>query len=256
MHSPIWQLPLDTPPRILQAQTGTHGHQKKSQTYHMVGLWCIHWYDYHGGIRIGDWAGEIRPGVVSIVPPGETLIHQWRRKNSRHHYAHFSIANGPPQAAPAWMLDTDDTLHRLMQEVVGSFAFSLARATAALWQCLWHIAESQSPVLSGPSASPVTRIQRQIEQDLALPISLKKCARACDLSPNHANRLFRQATGQTICAYWRKRRIESACGLLAHTSMSVKEVAIQCGYQDLQQFNKLLRLHTGSSPRKLRLVHK
>jgi len=38
--------------------------------------------------------------------------------------------------------------------------------------------------------------------------------------------------------------------------MGVKAAAIECGFTDLQQFNKLVRRHRGVSPRQVRLSRK
>jgi AraC family transcriptional regulator len=252
---PIWWLPIDRPPRIAMANFGVHGNWERSMTYLLHSHWCIHWYDYPGEIQIGDWVGEIRPGVLSIVPPGQVLIHRWRQKNSRHYFAHFGVGAqaGEPRPVPAWSFSADDSVRALMVEVGSGFAVQAASATAALWQCLWQIAGIEPTGENTGPVNPVSGMQRYIEQHLEKPLSLDKIAREFHLSANHANRLFKKATGSTICAYWRNRRIETACGLLRHTSMRVKEVALQCGYQDLQQFNKLIRNSAGSPPRKIRL---
>ena len=248
---PIWQIPLDRSPRIELANVGIHGNRERARTYLLHHHWCIHWYDYPGEIQIGDWVGEIRPGVVSVVPPGQILIHRWSRRDSRHAFAHFSVdeKSRVRQAIPAWSFSAEGSLRVLMEEVGSGFAVRPSRATAALWQVLWQLAGPQ------PAAAPpdtVSAIQRFIEQHLEKPVSLQAIAREFDLSANHANRLFKNATGSTIGAYWRKRRMELACGLLHQTSMRVKEVALRCGYQDLQQFNKLVRLHAGLPPREIR----
>jgi transcriptional regulator GlxA family with amidase domain len=54
-------------------------------------------------------------------------------------------------------------------------------------------------------------------------------------------------------AEWhRLNRIRRAEQLLRHSSLTVKAVAIETGFTDLQQFNKLVRKHCGSAPRNLR----
>jgi transcriptional regulator GlxA family with amidase domain len=50
----------------------------------------------------------------------------------------------------------------------------------------------------------------------------------------------------------RRRRAERASDLLAHTAMPIARIAQQVGVPDLHAFNRLLRLVTGRSPRRIR----
>jgi AraC-like DNA-binding protein len=129
---------------------------------------------------------------------------------------------------------------------------SSGRATAALWECQWRITRSYARQVKA-TPDPMDAVERFIENHLSQVPSLDAAAKAGGLSPNHANSLWKQRTGRTICAHWRLRRIETALGLLRNTDMGVKQVALQLGFNDLQQFNKLMRRLAGSNPRAVRL---
>lgn len=250
---PTWEIPLDSPPSIHFANVGCHGGEESWHAYRMHELWCIHWYDYHGRIEIGDWQGEIQPGMISVVPPGQTLVHRWKQKNSRHFFAHFSTgpAGSDLTAIPAFLASAGDGERALMEEAAtGS---TPGRSRAALWECLWRITQRYAGNQSAHDRDPVLRFKKYIEHHLAEPISLEAVAQAGECSPNHANLLFKKATGRTLCDHWRLRRIETACHLLQNTDMGIKQVASHCGYPDLQQFNKLMRKYAGRPPREIRV---
>ena len=252
--APLWKMALDSPPQIRVANVGRHGSEESWQAYRMHELWCIHWYDYHGRIEIGEWQGEIRPGMISVVSPGQTLVHRWSQKDSRHFFAHFQLAHesGNPQFMPAIVPSTDNGERELLEVVATGSAPGSLRGNAALWECLWRIATRHAHGQPETERDTLRRFERFIEHHLADPISLSAVAEAGGVSPNHANLLFKRSTGRTLCEHWRRRRMETASSLLQHTDLGIKQVANQCGYTDLQQFNKLMRKSLGQSPREIR----
>lgn len=48
--------------------------------------------------------------------------------------------------------------------------------------------------------------------------------------------------------YLTQRRLRRASELLAHTSLSVMEVALRAGYGDQAAFTRAFRKHTGTAP--------
>jgi len=253
---PIWNLPLAEPPHLELVGIGTHGDTSfgpTSESYEMRGRWCIHAYEYYGKIEIGGWCGEIRPGMISLVPPGEKLVHHWQAKNSRHAFAHFRTPRQKRATVPvpAVVDVADQRISDLLRSCAVSHAVEPAASRAALWQALWELASGGQHLRTSPEEDPVFSVQQYIALHLAESISLPALARHVGLSTNHLNRIFKARVGETVASYWRKRRVENAAGLLRHTSLSIKAVAIQCGYTDLQQFNKLVRSHCGLPPRQI-----
>jgi AraC-like DNA-binding protein len=72
------------------------------------------------------------------------------------------------------------------------------------------------------------------------------------LSTTHVNRVVRRIAGMTMIQLIRRRRLQRAYRLLLHSTMPIKLIASECGIDDLQQFNKLMRSGYGKSPRQLR----
>lgn len=96
-----------------------------------------------------------------------------------------------------------------------------------------------------------SRIQQtisHIRHNIGAPLSLGELSSMACMSKDHYIRRFRQATGQTPVAYIAARRMEKAELLLVTTSMSVKQLAIEVGYDDTSYFNRLFRKYVGLSP--------
>ncbi|SEC42628.1 Helix-turn-helix domain-containing protein [Streptomyces sp. 2231.1] len=144
-------------------------------------------------------------------------------------------------------------LTSLLREAVVAVPGSTERTRAEVWAALWRItrltpapAERHGPHPAfGAAVAPV-------EAHLAEPLTVPEIARAAGVSHNHLIRLFRAATGDTVVAYVRHRRLDRAHHLLRAATLSIPAIAASVGIRDLQSFNKACRRELGASPRALR----
>ena len=91
-------------------------------------------------------------------------------------------------------------------------------------------------------------IQANLDQDLALAA----LGRKANLSPDHFQRVFKAAIGETPKAYVTRLRVERAAFcLLAHES-KVAEIAANCGFRNPETFVRAFRRRFGASPREYR----
>jgi len=81
---------------------------------------------------------------------------------------------------------------------------------------------------------------------------LAAIARTVKLSPEHFHRLFRRQFHTTPFAYLLRRRLAQARHLLAEGTLSVKEVAATCGYDDPYYFSRVFRQQQGCTARAVR----
>jgi len=113
---------------------------------------------------------------------------------------------------------------------------------------------------SKPSAAPagaearVSRVVRAIEYGLPdeAPLTPQRLADDAGLSPYHFLRTFRQLTGVTPHQYVRRARLRQAAARLIENRSAVLDVALDCGFGDLSNFNRAFRAEFGMSPRQLR----
>ena len=87
-----------------------------------------------------------------------------------------------------------------------------------------------------------------LEENLAHPVGLEEAARQAGLSPFHFLRVFRKAIGVTPHQYLLRLRLREAARLLARSPMSVTEVALEVGFQDLSNFVRTFKRAAGASP--------
>lgn len=72
-------------------------------------------------------------------------------------------------------------------------------------------------------------------------------------SPGHLSKLFHHETGERIVEHISRLRLQNAIEALRTTTLSVKEIAVACGYHDANYFARVFRQSTGRSPHEYRL---
>lgn len=102
----------------------------------------------------------------------------------------------------------------------------------------------------------VTRTLRMIENDLGsgTDLALGKLARVAGLSPCHFLRTFQQVTGVTPHQYLLRMRLREAAMRLAAEPAKILDVAFDCGFGDVSNFNHAFRAEFGVSPRAFRAL--
>jgi AraC family transcriptional regulator len=99
----------------------------------------------------------------------------------------------------------------------------------------------------------VTRIVRMIERHPSARWTLGRLANVADLSPYHFLRTFERVTGVTPHQFVLRSRLREAAMRLAAGQDSVLDVALDCGFGDVSNFNHAFRAEFGTSPRAYRL---
>lgn len=134
--SAVVNVRLAAPPQIVGAGRGIHGRHGRHDQFVLPHLWALHLYDYHGRLVVDNEPFELRPGSVSLVPPGAVTDYYYGGE-SEHWYVHF-----PP-------------LIRLMQGGWATF-----RAIGGRWlacrnvRCLLTV-RAQAPTTADGSVPPI-----------------------------------------------------------------------------------------------------
>ena len=246
---------LQYKPVIQQTGVSIHGRVSR-ETYRLPSLWCIHLYQYTADVMVDNTHYAIRPGTVTVFPPGAELEYHFRG-HARHLYAHFRLSG---EEGDSWLppLTDDPQLfpHLLegMYEVVRRFPVQPLRAEIKFWDLLWDLEQhhaGQEP--DRPPLHPVfVQAREQIELRLGDAISVRDLARSLEISHNQLTRIFRKETGETVAEYIQHRRAKRAEHLLRDTDLPMKSVGIQVGYTDPHHFNKFSHRVFGLSPSEFR----
>jgi len=108
------------------------------------------------------------------------------------------------------------------------------------------------PSVSHSDQDRMQRVCNYINTHLTEPIDRDEAAAAAHLSVGAFSRFFKVRTGKTLPEYVNALRIGRACELLADSAAKVTDIALDCGFRNLANFNRHFRTLTKLSPREYR----
>ena len=111
-------------------------------------------------------------------------------------------------------------------------------------------------------------------QPVAAQLDVERLRRACDFITENAHqalsrdtvadvvhmsgsgfsRFFKSRTGMTFQEFVSDVRISRACELLASTSFSITEIALECGFSDMTTFNRTFKKFRAATPSRYREI--
>jgi AraC-like DNA-binding protein len=155
---------------------------------------------------------------------------------------------------------THDKTTELMKHMAGLQGMD---RVLQLLQILVRLAGSEDcePIASpgfGANASPfdqerMDRVFQFLNSKIGEPLRLSEAARIINLSEGAFSRFFRMHTGKTFPEFVNELRIGRACSLLREHNLNITEVAYECGFTNLSNFNRQFLRLKGTSPREFRL---
>jgi AraC-like DNA-binding protein len=98
----------------------------------------------------------------------------------------------------------------------------------------------------------VSQVVRRIEHESGAALTLRGLSREAGTSPYHFLRIFQQQTGVTPHQYLLRARLRAAALRLITEPVRIIDIAYDCGFGDLSNFNRAFRAEFGMSPRAYR----
>ena len=94
----------------------------------------------------------------------------------------------------------------------------------------------------------MTDVYSFIRENFNRPISLEEISNIANMSPFAFSRFFKKNCGAGFVEYVNQVRTNKACYLLRETDYQVHDIAIECGFVSISNFNKQFRKSVGISP--------
>jgi AraC-like DNA-binding protein len=91
-----------------------------------------------------------------------------------------------------------------------------------------------------------------IRENYFKSVPLKKISQIAGMSPVAFSRYFKKNSGAGFIEYLNRVRTNKACYLLRETEYPVHDIAMECGFASISNFNKQFRKTEGKSPRDFR----
>lgn len=222
-----------------------------------------------GSVIIDHRSFRLRPGSAVLVFP-----HQF------HHFMHIDAAAilwlfvtfeadnhellRPFRNVPVSLTDEAHAIlgalvreYRDMRRPLNRASNAVTLHTALLLNELISLAARRSARLHAqlapsPQLERVEAVHQYVSGHIAEPFTLGDLAAHVAVSESHLRALYKCETGMSLGSYVAQMRLNRASGLLLSSTMSVKQVAGECGYESLFSFSRAFKRLMGVSPRTYR----
>ncbi|PNH84840.1 AraC family transcriptional regulator [Vibrio diazotrophicus] len=125
-----------------------------------------------------------------------------------------------------------------------------------LLQALLQYSNTMLDSPSKPMQNRATDIYQSVciyvQENFHRPISRNGIADRFNLSPNHLSRLFKQQGHMTLADYITWVRIDRAKFMIKKYDFKLNDVAIRCGFKDVNYFCRVFKTKTGITPTEYR----
>lgn len=98
----------------------------------------------------------------------------------------------------------------------------------------------------------MTDVYTYVRENYFKPVSLSKISKIAKMSPIAFSRFFKRNSGVGFVEYINKVRTNKACYLLRETEYQIHDIAMECGFASISNFNKQFRKAESISPRDYR----
>lgn len=113
---------------------------------------------------------------------------------------------------------------------------------------------NKTPVSFKQQNISIKKAMLYIENNYNKPISLTDIADAANLNPSYLSRLFKKENSLSVTEYLTQFRLEKAKELLKDTSMRLRDIAENVGFNDISYFSNTFKKYTGMSPTEYRTI--
>jgi AraC-like DNA-binding protein len=112
--------------------------------------------------------------------------------------------------------------------------------------------EAFAPANNNPKNDRLSKVFSYVKSNYMKNITLGSISKIANLTPPSFCRLFKKRTKKHFVEYLNEVRVSNACKLLIEADMSISEIAYECGYKTVSNFNKLFKKITGVRPNEYR----
>ena len=196
------------------------------------------------------------------VLPGDVAIFAPHTPFERHvltPVCFLSIHISTPDPLPCGILHFRDRARVLSTAALMESAASSPTARDTLSHLLTdlflqYFIESHSQEEATPRSAIVAKAKEVLDAEHTCDIAA--LSHHLGVSHSYLIRLFRRELGQTPQGYLISKRIALARALLCDTTLTIREIAERCGFDNVYYFGNTFKKHTTLSPGKFREIYR
>ncbi|MFZ7943010.1 helix-turn-helix domain-containing protein [Neobacillus sp. 19] len=176
--------------------------------------------DYHiicEGAWIDEWWSGFDKPDISRIELDEKLLALWR---------YIMIEKRRPESS-----QNEELIDYLLR---------------ALCLTLERVISETGPSFNHPYS--VTRMMRYIEEHAMTAFKVEDVARHAGLSISRSVHLFKSSVGKTMMEYAQEIRLAAAIERMKYTTMTLEQIAMDCGFGSYPYFHKVFKKKHGIAP--------
>lgn len=227
--------------------------------------------DGEGWLKIGDTEYLPKPGELFLMPAGVRQSYSSISKNTfKKFWCHFTAVIGEVNLfdvikTPYHVcVKNMDMLSGVFQEVIKTKSSDNITASLKVKSALLQIISfyldnvivEKINISTSSVLDKVNNILTYIEKNYNRNINVEELAHIVFLHPNYFIRFFKKHIGCSPIGYINKVRLEKTKSLLESTDLTVSEIAVNTGYNDISHYSKTFKKHIGFSPMEYRNICK
>ena len=151
-------------------------------------------------------------------------------------------------------LRISETLERIRTDGFKKERFYGEISNALMQQLIAEIFSGLEIKEEAVSTSAATERYKKLLYDIdenAGEYNFSRAVEYMNMSEAYFSRFFKKISGMTFSMYLNHIRVNKAIDLIKNTEMSMTEIAMNCGFETIRNFNRVFKQITGYSPREL-----
>ena len=236
--------------------------EKKSSYYERFVISYL--IDGSGTVTMNGKSFFIEKGDLYFIVP--SLVAQKTTKMNPYKYYYIAISGpdceeifmraGYRKDNPVIKLN-DDFIKTLMADICDttvettfSAMLKMRISFMRILEYLYNKNKQNKELICNKSGLVVVNIKQYIEMNYQNGFLICDLCEMLHYTQPYLSRIFKKKCGQTIKEYITEFRINKACFLLRASNLSVLEVALEVGFQDVSTFCRAFKRCKGCSPKK------
>jgi AraC-like DNA-binding protein len=212
------------------------------------------WNYYKPENTVQDKPGIILHFKLSSLGNGFLSQHEMRCFNELLESAERGVVFSPDDAKKAEKFFVQMVNNKGIDKVIGFFNIIKIMCSSDKRGSL--CSENYKQAFDERGNKRMTDAYAYIRDNYFKNIPLEKISKIAGMNPIAFSRYFKENCGVCFVEYLNRVRTKKACYLLRETEYLVNDIASECGFASISNFNKQFRKNEGSSPRDYRAQFK
>lgn len=215
-----------------------------------TGQQCVTLQDGEAWILPPKISNRIRAPAIGTVIQTTWIHFRCQLDDGSDIFDHYTFPLHIPQVNARGLCQSMDELlywqKRMHQSIPDQVRFE--KRTYMFLEQLLSLGEKIQQAAHPRSADMIAMMQH-VNQTLDQIWDRNRMARFLNLSASRFHDVFKAVTAQSPSSWLRHQRIDHAKDLLAHSSMSIQDIARDCGFEDPYHFSRVFKQAEQVSPR-------